>query len=143
MLWMELALRGKTALLSGGFYYRVYPASFGLSMPLGALVDASKRFELDLLHRLSKTERGLGIWYSWRKSNDRLIVGRWKKVFSVAEPKTWHLVKMLPYLVMHYGRILINRTKRVKNFRGYYACRGTSRLYGVVSATQAVGIASF
>jgi len=87
LLIMKLATEGKIAFASTHYYYRVYGASVGMSLPFDTLFEACELFVADARELLSRsgkrcgwlTRSGIGLLLRWR--NAQMMLGRLRRIY--------------------------------------------------------------
>lgn len=79
-LLVKLSSQGKIGTFASGFHYRVYTQSSGLSMPLEALISATRQFELALKKQFTSS-RDRSLLRTIRMKHTRMIVARWWKIY--------------------------------------------------------------
>jgi glycosyltransferase involved in cell wall biosynthesis len=88
ILFLRLALKGRIALLSGGFHYRVYSQSTGLGMPWGDLIESTRLYEADLGRMRAEGTLDPTLYRGMIRAHTRLLLHRWKRYYR--ERAAWY-----------------------------------------------------
>jgi glycosyltransferase involved in cell wall biosynthesis len=80
-LILQLCLGAKLGILNGGYYYRIYPTSGGLTTPWCNLVKATQSYDRDLLVLYKTGRLKKNLFLALVLGNTGLLILRWKKLY--------------------------------------------------------------
>ena len=81
LLFFRLCLGAALGLLSGGYYYRVYPNSSGLAMPWSELVLAVEISERDIFALFKSGRLDRHTFFAMIRAGTRTLLARWKQLY--------------------------------------------------------------